>query len=75
MTLKEKFLNSPCELGYINANIHRIENNEKIADNYAIDFARWIRLNAFEVIKGWMIEDKFYTDKELLEIFKKEKGL
>ena len=47
---------------------------EKIADDYAIEFSKWIRLNAFEVVKGWMIEDEFYTDKELLKEFKKQKG-
>jgi hypothetical protein len=37
---------------------------EKIADDYAIDFAEWL----FDV-------SRIGTTKELLEIFKKEKGL
>lgn len=44
---------------------------EKIADNHAIEFAEWININYF-VYNTW---DKSKTIKELLEIFKKEKGL
>jgi hypothetical protein len=67
ITLKEKFweiikksqTDRPTEL-------------EQIADDYAIDFADWVSK------KGWKIENKLqknHTLKELLEIFKKERGL
>ena len=66
MTLKEKFktkvsINTEGESG-------RFANQcEKIADDYAIDFAEWfIEHKEF---------NKSKTPKELLEIFKKEKGL
>jgi hypothetical protein len=55
---------------------------EKIADDYAIEFAEW---NSYKYKylpnKGWfrgsyeLEMDIFKTSKELLEIFKKEKGL
>jgi hypothetical protein len=67
MTLKEKFLNSPCELGYINTNEHRAENNVKIADEFAIGFATWVGRNP--------LVTKFNSYKELLIKYKKEKGL
>jgi hypothetical protein len=42
---------------------------EKIADDYAIEFAKWIIINCNH-------KKMEYLDlKELLEIFKKEKGL
>ena len=70
-TLKEKFLNSPCELGYVNTNVHRAENNVKIAEDYAIEFAEWF-------INSWCLHSLSYGDitiKQSLEIFKKQKGL
>jgi hypothetical protein len=66
MTLKEKFLNSNCEKGYVNLNKHRAENNVKIADEFAIGFAEWC-LDENHIILN--------DGKELLEIYKKEKGL
>lgn len=66
MTLKEKFVNVLKQ-----AKIHFIkfdaEDCEKIADNYAIEFAEWI-----EEYQGGTPNSKIL--KELLEIFKKEKG-
>ena len=64
MTLKEKFVNVLKQ-----AKIHFIkfdaEDCEKIADNYAIEFAEWI-----EEYQGGTPNSKIL--KELLEIFKKE---
>jgi hypothetical protein len=71
MTLKEKFLNSPCELGYVNTNVHRAENNVKIAEQFAINFANWYHFMIEQVDN---LNSKF-TPKELIEMFKKEKGL
>jgi hypothetical protein len=71
MTLKEKFLNSPCELGYVNTNEYRAENNVKIADRYAIGFARFYKMannNEYHLYPDASIE-------EHLEIYKKESGL
>lgn len=48
---------------------------EKIADDYAIEFVKWIRYNAIETYTGWQFNNKSYTDAEILEIFKKENGL
>lgn len=51
---------------------------EKIADDYAIEFAEWLRQKTAQV-KGnrykLFSDFEIYTLKELLEIFKKEKGL
>jgi hypothetical protein len=68
MTLRDKFLNSPCEKGYINMNIYRAENNVKIADDYAIEFLNWY------ISKSSILDIKYIgkTSKELLEIYKKE---
>jgi hypothetical protein len=59
MTLKEKI----CEPfdGLKKETAHKLL---KIADDYAIEFAEWL----FDV-------SRIGTTKELLEIFKKEKGL
>jgi len=55
----------------------------EIASDYAIEFAEWCDDNYFKNGKGnsnwsasmdWDDDEKF-TTKELLEIFKKEKGL
>ena len=61
MTLKEK-------IGDVYINNDMSKNLEKIADDYAIEFLDWyggLRLNQVDGKKT----------KELLEIFKKEKGL
>jgi hypothetical protein len=71
MTLRDKFLNSPCEKGYINMNIYRAENNVKIAEQFAINFANWYHFMIEQVDN---LNSKF-TPKELIERFKKEKGL
>lgn len=62
MTLKEKI----CE-PFGGLKKETAKQLEQIADDYAIEFAEW-RLTTF--IKN---ADQ-YTTKELLEIFKKEKG-
>lgn len=55
--------------------------HEKIADEFAIEFAEWKDKNCI-YYDGWNIRiplgDKYndvYTNEELLKIFKKEKGL
>jgi hypothetical protein len=76
MTLKEKF---DKELGFHPNGIITKE-LELIADDYAIEFAEWLNTNYFQIVgkKVWtknLDYDFCYTAKELLEIFKKEKGL
>ncbi len=71
MTLKEKLQE---EQPYINAYTFKLtkeslEKFEKIADNYAIEFYNWVLYES----DGHDFISK--TTKELLEIFKKEKGL
>ena len=44
---------------------------EKIADDYAIEFAEWLA-NDWTYDERW---SRITDSKELLEIFKKEKGL
>ena len=76
MTLKEKF--EEVDLFFVDYEIAVIDSDEieKIADDYAIEFAEWI-----EELSGAHIDSldyHLYLDndvKELLEIFKKEKGL
>jgi len=79
MTLKEKFKliegNSITWSAFYDTQV-------QIADDYAIEFAEWCDDNYFKNGKGnsnwsasmdWDDNEKF-TTKELLEIFKKEKG-
>lgn len=54
----------------------------KIADEFAIGFAEWILINNFEMRDdnhenwwGKLNEEKDYSSKELLEIYKKENNL
>jgi hypothetical protein len=65
MTLREKFNDLvPIEFGGMQEPL--LTNCEQTADDFAIDFAEWC-LNYFP--------EKIVTSKQLLEIFKKEKGL
>jgi hypothetical protein len=59
MTLKEN-------LTYNNLTSSKLE---KIADEFAIGFADWFHENCYEDQVG------YYTASELLETYKKEKGL
>jgi hypothetical protein len=50
----------------------------KIADDYAIGFAEWIRKETYyeHLTKEFIYKRNVYaSEKELLEIYKKEKGL
>ena len=63
MTLKEKL----CQ-PFDGLKIETANKLEKIADDYAIEFAEWVIDNDNKPVGQ-------FTIKELLEIFKKEKGL
>jgi hypothetical protein len=65
MTLKEKFIDA-----FKSGKRFDIQNAEKIADEFAIGFAEWLLIIYNEDI----IYDA-YSKEELLEIYKKEKGL
>lgn len=60
MTLRDKFGEVHIEKGMA-------KELEKIADDYAIEFAAWIQFHSELWIR--------YNRKELLQIFKKEHGL
>ena len=66
MTLKEKINDAQF---YIEPKITTVK-LEKITDEFAIEFAEWLVIRYNEDI----IYDE-YTKKELLEFYKKEKGL
>jgi hypothetical protein len=79
MTLKEKFIKESIDIRY---QVLEPEKFEKISDDYAIEFAEWCiewRVGFFDSTKEGILytygglEQKFKM-KELLEIFKKEKG-
>jgi hypothetical protein len=63
MTLKEKFIDA-----FKSGKRFDIQNAEVIADEFAIGFAEWIRNMSFGKYHA-------HSTKELLEIYKKEKGL
>ena len=69
-TLKEKFL----ELAFAKISSEELRDEcVKIADDYAIEFAEW----KDDFLSNRKIQFENYTKstKELLEIFKKERGL
>jgi len=70
MTLKEKFMELikiPFKDKGFYTDMDKIEECEKIADEFAIGFAEWVQNNCDEFPK---------EDQELiLKIYKKEKGL
>ena len=71
MTLKEQIKDIEVGKGMS-------DNLEKIADNYAIEFAEWIRKEVYyeHLTKEFIYKRNVYeSEKELLERFKKEKGL
>ena len=79
MTLKEKFediedLGRYSEHGYSVWSTKVLEEQStkcvKIADEYAIEFALWVKNNV-----KILTRIPNYTDVEVLQIFKKEKGL
>jgi hypothetical protein len=84
MTLKEKFLEVDIDMNdsivWCMSKIEA-EECEKIADDYAISFAEWKEDNTLRVeldeykVFGDSRNQKTHTIKELLEIFKKERGL
>ena len=78
MTLKEKITKIALDMPLINSPTKKeisdyengLSNLEQISDEFAIGFAEWFVLNYTEKV----FYEENYT-KELLEIYKKEKGL
>lgn len=53
-------------------NLHLAEKCEQVADEYAIEFANWLRMvDIPENAEKWF----HYSDKDMLNVFKKERGL
>ena len=88
MTLKEKFdkvMVYPFSEYREQMKVLKEENSSeyiKIADEFAIGFAEWSsfykdknRNSKLDMLHAKSKYDESYTTKELLEIFKKEKGL
>ena len=67
MTLKEKFAEFTKQESWEKENYNAKE-CEQIADDYAIEFLEWVLFNP-------LINQFQYSYNDLLEIFKKEKGL
>lgn len=81
MTLKEKLKSFAMDNHIKKYAEHNVKELEKIADEYAIEFAEFSSRYGFLEKKGFYKSTYnlemgiFITSKELLEIFKKEKGL
>jgi hypothetical protein len=82
MTLKEKFVEAiliPFENQGFYIDLDKVEECKKIADEYAIEFLEWFDKNAYSRGENsfllWDNDKEPLTPKQLLEIFKKEKGL
>jgi hypothetical protein len=71
MKLFDEILQCPDEEGWKNPNISRTKNIVEIAESFAINFANWYE---FMLRQSDNLNDRF-TPKELIEMFKKEKGL
>jgi hypothetical protein len=72
MTLKKDFRMA----NMVDNGLTILEKYEKIADEFAIGFAEWIWGNCFNIFNDrFNYKDDEYSLKELLEIYKKEKGL
>jgi hypothetical protein len=75
MTLKEKFKEILTAFWISNWEDESI----KIADEFAIGFAEWVGQNTINYSSGKFrmktLKPTLFTSKELLEIYKKEKGL
>jgi hypothetical protein len=82
MTLKEKFEEFTEQKSYERTN-YDAQECEKIADDYAIEFAKWIINNRVEFFDDTSSGEIYtygqyhskYSMKEISEIFKKEKRL
>jgi hypothetical protein len=69
MTLKDKLFNTVFDNAWEYKHENTVPELEQIADYYAIEFVEW-------VLDSWTHPSFIYKEpKELLEIFKKEKGL
>lgn len=78
MTLKEKFFDAIFDGLYMYKPQNVLNDSLKIADDYAIEFAEWMSENYstyYHELSIWNKDHKKYSNKELLEIFKKEKQL
>jgi hypothetical protein len=78
MTLKEKILSDNYLEDYDNPiTDYQVDIIVERADDYAIEFAEWLGTNNYKKYSnGWAnIFTKATSEKELLKIFKKEKGL
>ena len=86
MTLKEKFKERLYNQSHDDSECLRIkfenidkfiDSQEVTADEFAIEFAEWLGTNNYKKYSnGWAnIFTKATSEKELLEIYKKEEGL
>ena len=77
MTLREKICN-PFG-GLVNKAMQEIDELEKIVDDYVVDVINWCASDeAVQLIKDLVLVgelNKNYSAKDLLRIYKKEKGL
>jgi hypothetical protein len=72
MTLKEKFESSDAFI----SGQKRVLRQMEIAEDFAIGFAEWVEYSCWKVESDrYLYEDDQLTTKELLQIYKKEKGL
>ena len=69
-TLKEKLFNAIFDNAWEFKTENVVPECEKIADEFAINFAKWYE---FTLRESDNLNERF-TPKQLLEIFKKEKG-
>lgn len=80
MTLKEKFKKQKIYINPYDFKLTKegVESFEKIAEDFAIGFAEWMRKNTIyngSEYYAYIGNSQQYKLNKLLEIYKKEKGL
>lgn len=73
MTLRDKIIDIIWGVKPLDA----VNDLEKAADDYTVEFGEWLRTEAYDAGDNWIYlhDNQDYTTEQLLEIFKKEKGL
>lgn len=74
MKLENKFKELDSEFEGNSIFYHNVEECVKITEEFAVNFAKWIRTNAYDTGEKWYYQEdnETYTTEELLEIYKKQ---
>ena len=73
MTLQGKFNELDSEFDGASIFYHNAEECEKIAEDFAVKFAEWLRKECYDTGSHWLYQedDEIYNSVEILEVFKR----